>query len=174
MSPAAQIPPDAGDQPAAAAVATTGLGPSAARPHWRRFAFLAATIYLNQGCMIVGLKLSSAVLRCGSGAAQLEELCEAPTAKDCVLTSNSGVLVPSLVETASSTADERSELRGAWAHADVFSSFYFNFCFFKILNLLLSYVSDLKKSEKENIVLCCNLYCIRNFTGNCACKILLT
>jgi len=61
------------------------------------------------------LKLSSAVLRCGSGAAQLEELCEAPAAKDCVLTSNSGVLVPSLVETASSTADERSELRGAWA-----------------------------------------------------------
>ena len=52
----------AGPLLAAAAVATTGLGPSAARPHWRRFAFLAATIYLNQGCMIVGLKLSSAVV----------------------------------------------------------------------------------------------------------------
>ncbi|KAH8061319.1 hypothetical protein JL720_13428 [Aureococcus anophagefferens] len=57
------------------------------------------------------LKLSSAALRCGGGAAQLEELCEAPVAKDCVLTSNSGVLVPSLVEAASSTADARRELR---------------------------------------------------------------
>ncbi|KAH8049301.1 hypothetical protein JL720_15607 [Aureococcus anophagefferens] len=53
---------------------------------------------------------------CAAAAApRSSRLCEAPAAKDCVLTSNSGVLVPPLVETASPTADERSELRGAWA-----------------------------------------------------------